>query len=143
MAARNESDPLPCIRCGDCIPACPAGLQPQALWFAVRMGEDDRALTLGLDDCRACGACDAACPSRLPLAATLADRRDQLRVRQRLVEQATAARQRFDARQRRLARDAEELREREARLLQQAASEDGLEAAIARALARKQHRDER
>jgi electron transport complex protein RnfC len=142
MAERDATAPLPCIRCGDCIPACPAGLQPQALWFAVRMGQDERALASGLDDCRACGACDLACPSRLPLAATLVDRRDQLRARKRLLEQAAAARTRFESRQRRLLREAAELREREARLLQQAASEDGVEAAIARALARRPRQDD-
>lgn len=142
MADRDIAASQPCIRCGDCLPACPAGLQPQALWFAVCMGEDTRALALGLDDCRACGACDLACPSRLPLAAALADRRDQLRERARLLAMAAPARLRFELRQRRLARDAEDLREREARLLQQATSEDGVEAAIARALARRQRKDE-
>lgn len=133
---------LPCIRCGDCIPACPAGLQPQALWFAVRMDADAHALALQLDDCSACGACDLACPSQLPLAATLAARRDQLRARAGLLSQAAPARLRFQSRQQRLARNAAELREREARLLLQAASEDGVEAAIARALARRQRQDE-
>lgn len=142
MAERDASASLPCIRCADCIPACPAGLQPQALWFAVRMEDDERARALGLDACRACGACDQVCPSRLPLAATLSERRDQLRARARLLALAAPARLRFELRQQRLARDAEDLREREARLLRQAASEDGVEAAIARALARRQRKDE-
>jgi Na+-translocating ferredoxin:NAD+ oxidoreductase subunit C len=131
---------LPCIRCGDCIPACPAGLQPQSLWFAVRADNDALALARGLDACRGCGACDDVCPSRLPLAAALVFRRDELRTRSRLLQQAAPARQRYQARQQRLALEAQASREREDVLLHQAASDDAVEAAIARALARRQPR---
>ena len=138
MAADTAAAPLPCIRCGDCIPACPAGLQPQALWFAIRNDDDPGALALGLDACRGCGACDAACPSRLPLAATMVARRDSLRARAVLLGQAAPARKRFEARERRLVEDAQARREREAELVRQATSGDAVEAAIARALARRQ-----
>jgi Na+-translocating ferredoxin:NAD+ oxidoreductase subunit C len=129
---------LPCIRCGDCIPACPAGLQPQALWFALRADDDALAIARGLDACRGCGDCDAACPSRLPLAATLVARRDALRERASRLVQASAARQRYEARELRLAVEAQARLVREAQLLDQATSEDAVEAAIARALARRQ-----
>ena len=131
------ADTPACTRCGNCIPACPAGLQPQELWFAVQEDDPARALALGLDACTGCGACDAACPSRLPLAAALVARRDSLRERQRLLAMAGPARQRYEARLRRLAREAREREQREARLITQAASGDAVEAAIARALARR------
>ena len=132
---------LPCIQCGECIPACPANLQPQRLWFAVRAGDDALALAQGLDACRGCGDCDAACPSRLPLASTLLARRDALRERARLLTLATGARERFEARERRLVLEAEARQLREAELVAQATSGDAVEAAIARALARRQAQD--
>ena len=65
-------------------------------------------------------------------------RRDSLRARAVLLGQAAPARKRFEARERRLVEDAQARREREAELVRQATSGDAVEAAIARALARRQ-----
>lgn len=57
----------PCIRCGDCVRACPVGLLPLELAARVRAGEADAAARFGLADCIACGCCAYVCPSRIPL----------------------------------------------------------------------------
>ena len=128
---------LPCTRCGDCLPACPEGLAPVELWNALNANADARALELGLDRCTGCGDCDRACPSRIALSSLLVLRRDQLRERARMLQRAALARQCFEARNARLQRDAEERSRRESDLQQSATSEDAVEAAIARALARR------
>ncbi|MEO7385557.1 MAG: electron transport complex subunit RsxC [Gammaproteobacteria bacterium] len=58
---------MPCIRCGDCIPACPASLLPQELLIAARTGNVAALATLGVTECIECGACDYVCPSHIPL----------------------------------------------------------------------------
>ena len=62
----NEHE-MPCIRCGDCIEACPAGLQPQELLMAALTGNTPDLLALGVTECIECGACDYVCPSHIPL----------------------------------------------------------------------------
>lgn len=133
----SATDALPCSHCGDCAPACPQQLSPVALWEALEANEDARALELGLDRCSGCGDCDRACPSHIALSALLVARRDQLRERARMLLRAAAARQRYEARNARLQREAEERRQRESELQSSATSEDAVEAAIARALARR------
>ncbi|TFG85969.1 MAG: 4Fe-4S dicluster domain-containing protein, partial [Chromatiales bacterium] len=58
---------MPCIRCGDCIEACPAGLQPQELLMAALTGNATDLLDLGVTECIECGGCDYVCPSHIPL----------------------------------------------------------------------------
>ena len=58
---------MPCIRCGDCIDACPASLLPQELLVAARTGNTAELLALGVTECIECGACDYVCPSHIPL----------------------------------------------------------------------------
>ena len=58
---------MPCIRCGECIEACPANLLPQELLVAARHGNLADLGTLGLTECIECGACDYVCPSHIPL----------------------------------------------------------------------------
>ncbi len=58
---------MPCIRCGDCIEACPAGLQPQELLMAALAGNRTDLLDLGVTECIECGGCDYVCPSHIPL----------------------------------------------------------------------------
>lgn len=60
------------------------------------------------------------------------------RDRERLLRKAGPARERYQARQRRLAAHAQAQAERDAALLTQATGGDAVEAAIARALARRQ-----
>lgn len=65
-------DELPCIRCGECMHACPVNLMPQQLLWHLR--HDDRAESrealheYGLRDCIECGCCDYVCPSHIALA---------------------------------------------------------------------------
>ena len=58
---------LPCIRCGDCVTACPAHLMPQELYRAVKSERFETLDDLGLFDCIECGCCDVVCPSHIPL----------------------------------------------------------------------------
>ena len=57
----------PCIRCGECITACPCGLEPLELATFVRNEKIEAATEAGLGDCISCGACSYVCPSHIPL----------------------------------------------------------------------------
>lgn len=98
---------MPCIRCGDCASACPAGLLPQQLHRAVAGADDGQAARYGLADCIECGCCDYVCPSRIPLAARFRAAKAERRARDEDRQHADDARRRFEQRERRLAAQAE------------------------------------
>ncbi|MEO8161915.1 MAG: 4Fe-4S dicluster domain-containing protein, partial [Arenimonas sp.] len=95
LAAARSGIEMPCIRCGDCADACPAGLQPQALLRDLLAGREGAALAHGLADCSECGDCDAACPSRIALRPRFSAARQALRAREHILEVAAAARARY------------------------------------------------
>lgn len=112
-----------------------------ALWNALRESRDgdagEVAVNAALDACRGCADCDAACPSRIPLAARLLDAQQRLRSRALLLARAPAARARHEARRARLERDALEQAARDDAMCAAATSDDAVAAAIARATARR------
>ncbi|RME82959.1 MAG: electron transport complex subunit RsxC, partial [Zetaproteobacteria bacterium] len=57
----------PCIRCGHCGQACPAGLAPNLLMEACRRGDVEEAERLALFDCIECGCCSYVCPAPIPV----------------------------------------------------------------------------
>ena len=128
---------MPCIRCGDCATACPAGLQPQRLLRALLAQQPGQAQAQGLGDCSECGACDLACPSRIELRARFTSAKREAVARERVLELAAAARTRFEARGLRLQREQEERRERDSAMQQRLGSSDAVAAAIARAQAKR------
>ena len=68
MAPGGALEPeFPCVRCGACVEACPAGLLPQELLAVARAGDRAGLAALDLGECIECGACDYVCPSRIPL----------------------------------------------------------------------------
>jgi electron transport complex protein RnfC len=134
---RDPAPELPCIRCGDCASACPARLQPQQLLWHLRAGRLDRAVDAGLYDCIECGCCDLACPSHIPLVAQYRNAKSEHRARSHEATAAEAARLRFEARTARLAREAAEREAQPAERARNAASVDAVQAALARARARK------
>ena len=59
---------LPCIRCADCVTACPMLLNPSELGRLAKVARyQDMADSFHLFDCFECGACSFVCPSRIPL----------------------------------------------------------------------------
>ncbi len=129
-----------CIRCGDCAAVCPVQLLPQQLfWYAC--ADDERKLReFGLIDCIECGCCDLVCPSHIPLTADFRTAKGRIRELADEKARAARARQRFEARNKRLER---EQREREAELAQQKASAKAAgPAAIAEILERRKREKE-
>jgi len=95
---------LPCIRCGDCANVCPPRLLPQQLYRAVVAADRELMARHGLLDCIECGCCDYVCPSRIRLKDRFGiARAEELRHRTEH-EFASASRQRYELRERRLAR---------------------------------------
>lgn len=58
---------MPCIRCADCVAACPCGLQPLEMMIRIKNEQLGDAADFGLHDCILCGACSWVCPSHIPL----------------------------------------------------------------------------
>lgn len=56
-----------CIRCGQCVRACPMGLMPFQMAAYSRVSEFKMVDKLGVSACLSCGACSYVCPSNLPL----------------------------------------------------------------------------
>ncbi len=98
---------MPCIRCGDCASACPAGLLPQQLHRAVRSRDAAQLERYGLADCIECGCCDYVCPSRIPLTSRFRAARVEAQARLVELQRAAESRQRFEQRERRLAAQAD------------------------------------
>ncbi len=58
---------MPCIACGRCVTACPAGLLPCHLSETIEAEYFDETESLDVLDCIECGACAFVCPAHRPL----------------------------------------------------------------------------
>ena len=137
----DPSRVMPCINCGQCVEACPAGLLPQLLFRAIDGERYEQAAELAVLDCIECGCCARVCPSQIPLVDHYRHAKGELRLRDLDQRRAALARRRYEARQQRLA-EAQAAREarrrkRAERLKEKTAAEDEIQAAIARARRKK------
>lgn len=84
LALTAESSGLPveypCVRCGRCLEACPAFLNPSRLARLVRAGRPGQARDDNyLMDCMECGACSYSCPSGIPIVQLIRSAKAELR----------------------------------------------------------------
>jgi electron transport complex protein RnfC len=86
VEAEDQRRPLPCIKCGECVRACPMGLNPSMLGLLARHGDYDRMSDqFHIGECFECGCCSYVCPARIPLA-------QQFRVAKGILRERAAAR---------------------------------------------------
>jgi electron transport complex protein RnfC len=124
------SEPLPCIRCGDCADVCPASLLPQQLYWYSRSKEFDTARDYKLFDCIECGCCDYVCPSKIPLVSYFRFAKTEIMNQEREQRKSDLARERHESRLERLERERLEKEERQAQ--RKAALEASKKAAAAK-----------
>ncbi len=143
---------LPCIRCGQCVEACPAELLPHDLYWFAKAKNFDRAADYSVRDCIECGACNYVCPSRIPLVQYFKQAKSELNKQSKAQMFAEASRQRYEHREERLARLKSERAARVASHLngsaplaagnaiqgEQALKDAAVQAALARARARRE-----
>ena len=66
--ATKRNDILPCIKCTQCLQACPINLNPSELGLlAAKRQYDVMEEQYHLNDCFECGCCSYVCPSNIPL----------------------------------------------------------------------------
>ena len=56
-----------CIGCGECLDACPMGLQPNRVSQYIEAGRPLETEIFGVMECFECGCCSYSCPSNRPL----------------------------------------------------------------------------
>jgi len=95
----------PCIRCGECVDACPVNLQPFELYWASRAKNFDGAKYHRLFDCMECGCCAYVCPAHIPLVDYFRYASSEIRARDEEQKAADQARMRFEFRSSRLERE--------------------------------------
>lgn len=108
----------PCIRCDFCVPVCPEQLQPQQLYAFSRFQEHELAQQFDVIQCTECGACEAVCPSELPLVAIFHEEKLTLQAQQQSDEEAAHWQQRFERHQARSTLNALAQQERKLKKLQ-------------------------
>lgn len=97
-----------CIRCGQCAQACPVSLLPQQLYWYAKNENIDKAMDYNLLDCIECRCCDYVCPSHIPLAEYFVFAKALQRKKTQDQYRADIARERFEFREYRLARNQQE-----------------------------------
>jgi len=70
-AAAALPAPGPCIRCGNCINACPMGLSPVEIAGAYTKNDGEMLDKLMVDLCIGCGTCSYVCPAKRPVTQTM------------------------------------------------------------------------
>lgn len=65
--AKIEAVETPCIRCGRCLEACPAGINPTRIAHAVKHNMLDLAERYYISACIECGCCSYVCPANIEL----------------------------------------------------------------------------
>lgn len=138
-----------CIRCGMCAEACPVSLLPQQMYWFAQGKEFEKLEQHNLFDCIECGACSYACPSNIPLVQYYRASKAEILQLRKDHDKSEHSRQRFEARQERLAQeeaDKEAKRAARKKAAEQRAqekadageeAEDPIQAAIERAKAKK------
>lgn len=105
----------PCIRCGNCIRACPMGLLPLEMAGHIRVDDLTGAVTLGLKDCIACGCCAYVCQSRIPLVQYFSHAKSELAAQERNKLRQEATKRMAQSRSERIERETREKAEAAAR----------------------------
>ena len=111
IASTEEELPLQnpeqaCIRCGTCTQACPMQLLPQQLFWYSRSKELEKVQQYNLSDCIECGACSYVCPSNIPLVQYFRYAKGEIKKQESESVKSDQAKQRFEAREDRLAKEA-------------------------------------
>jgi len=104
---------MPCIRCGECMDACPVNLLPQQMYFHAQAHEFDKVEKLNVFDCIECGCCSFVCPSHIPLVQYYRHSKSELKEIHAEQKAVDLAKERHEFRTARIER---EKAEREARL---------------------------
>ena len=105
----------PCIRCGQCINACPCGLLPLEMAARSKKGDLQGAVDYGLMDCIACGSCSYVCPSHIPLVQFFNYAKGELAARRRHQQKADETRKLAEIRIQRLEQEEQAKQEAAAR----------------------------
>jgi electron transport complex protein RnfC len=113
LVPTQEELPLPppaqaCIRCGMCAEACPANLLPQQLYWYGLAKDHERLNNHNLFDCIECGACSFVCPSNIPLVQYYRASKADIRQKELDQQKSEHSKQRFEAREARLLKQAQE-----------------------------------
>jgi electron transport complex protein RnfC len=104
---------MPCIRCGECMDACPVNLLPQQMYWYSHSHEFDKVEKLNIFDCIECGCCSYVCPSHIPLVQYYRHAKSEIKEIHAEEKAVELAKQRHEFR---LARIEREKQEREARI---------------------------
>ncbi|GKT11581.1 MAG: Na+-translocating ferredoxin:NAD+ oxidoreductase subunit C [Thiomicrorhabdus sp.] len=104
---------MPCIRCGECMDACPMNLLPQQMFWHSQAHEFDKVEKLNVFDCIECGCCSYVCPSSIPLVQYYRHAKSEIKALHAEQKATDLAKQRHEFKLTRIAR---EKLEREARL---------------------------
>lgn len=137
---RKDHAEWPCIRCGDCVPVCPARLLPQEILRVSRAVDFEQLEALGVRDCIECGCCDVVCPSQIPLTEHFRQAKHALALDDEHSALADASQFRHERREERLAQREKETERLRAELKAGVGAKGGrgiIEAAVARAKRRR------
>ena len=80
VLVREDTVPLPCLKCGMCTDHCPANLQPVKIIQAEKAANVDMVKKLEADRCVSCGMCSYICPSKIEVSDFVAKAKRRLQL---------------------------------------------------------------
>jgi electron transport complex protein RnfC len=97
IEAPTPGKAYPCIKCGECVNACPMGLNPSMLgMLAARREYDVMSADHHIGECFECGCCTYVCPAHIPLVQQFKVAKAILRERAAAKASAHESGERFD-----------------------------------------------